>query len=151
LLAAFPLRAVQNLLNRLKGRRTDFSGRIVAPTTDGRSCVSLRRLERDVEMVRLMRKIVHRHHYRYGSRAMGKFTRPDYSRENAPDASALPHLRHPHGEHAPRKELFRTLNGIPGKKGKITRGGSIADATIIEVPSSAENSAKSRDTEMKPA
>jgi IS5 family transposase len=42
-------------------------------------------------------------------RAMGKFMRPDYSREDAPDAVALPHFRHPHGEHDPRKELFRTL------------------------------------------
>jgi hypothetical protein len=37
---------------------------------------------------------------------MGKFMRPDYSREDAPDAVALPHFRHPHGEHDPRKELL---------------------------------------------
>jgi IS5 family transposase len=48
-----------------------------------------------------------------------------------------------------QKELFRTLNGILDKKGKIMHGGTIADATIIEAPSSAKNSAKSRDTEMK--
>jgi IS5 family transposase len=87
----------------------------------------------------------------YHSRAMGKFTRPDYSREDAPGAAALPHFRHPHGEHDPRKELFRTLNGIPEKNGKITRGCTIADAAIIEAPSPAENSVKSRYPEMKPA
>jgi IS5 family transposase len=32
----------------------------------------------------------------------------------------------------------------------MTRGGTIADAAIIEAPGSAKNSAKSRDPEMKP-
>jgi IS5 family transposase len=87
----------------------------------------------------------------YDSCARGKFTCPDYSREDAPDATALLKFRHPHGEHDPRKELFRTLNGIPEANGKIMCGGTIADATIIEAPSPAENSAKSRESEMKPA
>jgi IS5 family transposase len=80
---------------------------------------------------------------------MGKFMRLDYFKEDVPDATTLLKFRHPHGEHDPRKELFQTLNGIPGKNGKITREGTIADATIIEAPSPAKNSAKSRDPEMK--
>jgi IS5 family transposase len=76
----------------------------------------------------------------YDSYAMRKFMRPDYSREDVPDATALLKFRHPHEEHDPRKEPLRTLNGIPKKKGKIMRGG-----TIIEVPSSTKNSANIRD------
>jgi IS5 family transposase len=85
----------------------------------------------------------------YGSRAMRKFMRPDYSREDVPDAAALLHFRHLLEEHDLQKELFQTLNGIPDKKGKIMHGGTIVDATIIEAPSPAENSAKSREPEMK--
>jgi IS5 family transposase len=68
--------------------------------------------------------------------------RPDYFRE---DATTLPHFQHLLEEHDLRKELFRTLNGIREKKGKIMHGDSIVDAAIIEVPSSTKNSAKSRD------
>jgi IS5 family transposase len=56
----------------------------------------------------------------YGSCAMRKFMRLDYFKEDVPDA-----------------------------KGKMMHGGTIADATIIEAPSSAKNSAKNRDPEMK--
>jgi IS5 family transposase len=70
---------------------------------------------------------------------------------DAPDAAALLKFRHLSGEHAPRKEPFRPLNCIPEAKGKIRRGGTIADTTIIEAPSPAENSAKIREPEIKPA
>jgi IS5 family transposase len=53
-------------------------------------------------------------------------------------------------ENDSRKELFRTLNGIPEKKGKIMHGGTIVDAAIIEAPSPTTNSAESRNPEMKP-
>jgi IS5 family transposase len=59
-------------------------------------------------------------------------------------------FRHLLEEHDLQKELFRTLNGILEKKGKIMHGGTIVDAAIIEAPSSTKNSAKSRDPEMKP-
>jgi IS5 family transposase len=45
----------------------------------------------------------------YGSCAVRKFMRPDYFREDAPDATTLPHFQHLLEEHDPRKELFRTL------------------------------------------
>jgi IS5 family transposase len=73
----------------------------------------------------------------YDSYAMRKFMRPDYSREDVPDVTTLPRFRHLPGEHDLRKELLRTLNGIPEKKGNIMHGGTIADATIIEAPSPA--------------
>jgi IS5 family transposase len=82
---------------------------------------------------------------------MRKFMRPDYFKEDVPDAAALPQFRRPHEKHNPQKELFDTLNGPTDAKGKITRGGTIADAAIIEAPGSTKNSAKSRDPEMKPA
>jgi IS5 family transposase len=47
-------------------------------------------------------------------------------------------------EHDPQKELFRTLNEILEKKGKIMHRGTIADATIIEAQSPAKNSTKRR-------
>jgi IS5 family transposase len=85
----------------------------------------------------------------YDSYAMKKFMRLDYFKEDVPDATTLLHFRHLLEEHDLQKELFRTLNGILEKKGKIMHGGTIADATIIEAPSSTKNSAKSRDPEMK--
>jgi IS5 family transposase len=81
---------------------------------------------------------------------MRKFMRLDYFKEDVPDAATLPRFRHLPGEQDPRKELLLTLNGILEAKGKIMQWGSIADAAIIEVPSSTKNSAKSRDLEMKP-
>jgi IS5 family transposase len=71
----------------------------------------------------------------YGSYAMRKFMRPDYFKEDVPDAATLSRFRPLLEEHDLRKELFRTLNGVPEKNGKITRGGTIADAAIIEAPS----------------
>jgi IS5 family transposase len=87
----------------------------------------------------------------YGSCAMRKFMRLDYFKEDVPDATTLLKFRHPLEKHKLQKELFRTLNGILEKKGKIMHGGTIADAAIIEAPGSAKNSAKTREPEMKPA
>jgi IS5 family transposase len=85
----------------------------------------------------------------YGSCAMRKFMRLDYSREDVPDAAALLHFRHLLEKHKLQKELFETLKGLTDAKVKIMHGGTIVDATIIEAPSSTKNSAKSRDPEMK--
>jgi IS5 family transposase len=85
----------------------------------------------------------------YGSCAMRKFMRLDYFKEDVPDAAALLKFRHLLEEHDLQKELFRTLNGILEKKGKIMHGGTIVDVAIIEAPSSTKNSAKSRVPEMK--
>jgi IS5 family transposase len=46
------------------------------------------------------------------------------------------------------KKLFETINTVLEEKGRILRGGSIVDATIIEAPASTKNRAKSRDSEM---
>jgi IS5 family transposase len=85
----------------------------------------------------------------YDSYAMRKFMRLDYYTEGAPDATTLLKFRHLLERQSLQKELFDTLNEVLEREGKITRGGTIIDATIIEAPSSTKNSAKSRDPEMK--
>jgi IS5 family transposase len=87
----------------------------------------------------------------YDSYAMRKFMRLDCFKEGVPDAAALLKFRHPLEARELRKELFRTLNEILEKEGKMTRGGTVIDAAFTEAPSSAKNSAKSRDPEMKQA
>jgi IS5 family transposase len=87
----------------------------------------------------------------YGSYAMRKFMRPDYFKEDVLDATTLPHFQHLLEKHKLQKELFGMLKGLMDAKGKITRGRTIADATIIEAPGSTKNSAKRRDPEKKPA
>jgi IS5 family transposase len=82
---------------------------------------------------------------------MRKFMRLDYFKEDVPDATTLLKFRHLLEKHKPRKELLDTLRGLMDANGKIMPGGTIADATILEAPSSTKNSAKSRDPEMKSA
>jgi IS5 family transposase len=85
----------------------------------------------------------------YDSYAMMKFMRLDYFKEDVPGAAALLKFRHMLEEHDLRKELFRTLNGIPGKKWENHARRYDCGRTIIEAPSSTKNSAKSRDPDMK--
>jgi IS5 family transposase len=87
----------------------------------------------------------------YDSYAMRKFMRLDYLKEDVPDATTLLKFRHPLEKHNLQKELFETQKELMDAKGKMMHGGTIADATIIEAPSSTKNSAKSRDPEMKSA
>jgi IS5 family transposase len=84
----------------------------------------------------------------YDSYAMKKFMGIDFSEEGAPDATTLLKFRHLLDKHGLQKELFETVNEELEGKGKIMRGGTIVDATIIEAPVSTKNSAKSRDPEM---
>jgi IS5 family transposase len=51
-------------------------------------------------------------------------------------------------EHSVQKKIFETINGLLEKNGKMMRGGSVIDATILDAPTSTKNSAKSRDPEM---
>jgi IS5 family transposase len=86
----------------------------------------------------------------YDIYSMRKFMKLDYFKEDVPDAATLLKFRHLLEKNNLQKELFDTLDGLPDAKWKITRGGTIADATIIEAPGSTKNSAKSRGPEMKP-
>jgi IS5 family transposase len=87
----------------------------------------------------------------YGIYPMRKFMKSDYFKEDVPDATTLLKFRHLLEKHNLQKELFGTQKELTDAKGKMIHGGTIADATIIEAPGSAKNSAKSRDPEMKPA
>jgi IS5 family transposase len=85
----------------------------------------------------------------YDIYSMRKFLRLDYFKEDVPDATTLLKFCHLLEKHNLQKELFGTQKELPDAKWKMMHGGTIADATIIEAPSSAKNSAKSRDPEMK--
>jgi IS5 family transposase len=87
----------------------------------------------------------------YGSYAVRNFMRPDYFKEDMPDATTLLKFRHLLKKHNLQEEPFRTQQKLMAEAGLIIHWGTIADATIIEAPSSTKNSAKSRDPEMKPA
>jgi IS5 family transposase len=80
---------------------------------------------------------------------MRKFMGIDFTEAGAPDAAALLDFRHLLERHGLQKALFETVNEVLEEEGKIMHGGSILDAAIIEAPSSAKNSAKSRDPEMR--
>jgi IS5 family transposase len=79
---------------------------------------------------------------------MRKFMGLDFSEEGAPDATTLLNFRHLLDGHELQKKIFETVNKLLEEEGKIMRGGTIIDATIIEAPVSTKNSAKSRDSEM---
>jgi IS5 family transposase len=84
----------------------------------------------------------------YDSYAMRRFMKLDFYAEDVPDATTLLGFRHLLEEHNLQKAIFDQVNGLLEEKGKIMRGGSVIDATIIEAPTSTKNSAKSRDPEM---
>jgi IS5 family transposase len=80
---------------------------------------------------------------------MRQFMGIDFTEEGAPDAAALLDFRHLLERHGLQKALFETVKEVLEEQGKIMHGGTILDAAIIEAPSSAKNSAKSRDAEMR--
>jgi IS5 family transposase len=84
----------------------------------------------------------------YDSYGMRKLMGLDFSGEGAPDATTLLGFRYVLEQQGLLKELFETINTVLEEKGRILRGGSIVDATIIEAPSLTKNSAKSRDPQM---
>jgi IS5 family transposase len=84
----------------------------------------------------------------YGSYAMRQFMGIDFTEEGAPDAAALLDFRRPLEWHGLQKALFETVKEVLEEQGKIMHGGTILDAAVIEAPSSAKNSAKSRAPEM---
>jgi IS5 family transposase len=79
---------------------------------------------------------------------MRQFMGIDFTEEGAPDAAALLDFRHLLERHGLQKALFETVKEVLEEQGKIMHGGTILDAAIIEAPSSAKNSTKSRDPEM---
>jgi len=83
----------------------------------------------------------------YDSYAFRKFMRLDFTQESVPDATTLLKFRHLIEEKGIAGLFFKTQNEFFAKHGRIMRGGTIVDATIIDSPSSTKNAEKKRDPE----
>ena len=68
--------------------------------------------------------------------------------QDLPDATTLLHFRHLLEEKGIGKLLFDAINRCLEGAGRMMRGGSIVDATLISAPSSTKNAEKKRDPEM---
>jgi transposase, IS5 family len=84
----------------------------------------------------------------YDSYAMRRFLGLDFALEQVPDATTLLHFRHLLEKHKLGERLFAAQNEIFEQQGRIMRGGSIVEATIIAAPSSTKNATGERDPQM---
>ncbi len=84
----------------------------------------------------------------YDSYAMRKFMGINFFEQDVPDATTLLKFRHLLEEHGLGKLFFDAINCCLEGAGRMMRGGSIVDATLISAPSSTKNARKSRDSEM---
>ena len=78
---------------------------------------------------------------------MGIAGRPPLSND-VPDTTTLLHFRHLLEEKGIGKLFFDADNRCLERAGRMMRGGSIVDATLISAPSSKKNAEKKRDPEM---
>ena len=86
----------------------------------------------------------------YDSRAFSEFMGVKFGLgDQVPDATTLLKFRRIVESHGLGREMLACANAILEQKGAMTRGGSIADATFVEAPSSTKNAAKGRDPEMR--
>ena len=84
----------------------------------------------------------------YDSYAMRKFMGINFFEQDVPDATTLLHFRHLLEEKGIGKLFFDAINRCLERAGRMMRGGSIVDATLISAPSSTKNAEKKRDPEM---
>ena len=85
----------------------------------------------------------------YDSYAFRKFMRVDFlGGAQVPDATTLCKFRKLLDENGITKQLFDTMHAFMERHGKIMRGGTIVDATIVEAPTSTKNEGRQRDPEM---
>lgn len=84
----------------------------------------------------------------YDSYAMRKFMEINFLETDVPDATTLLKFRHLLEEYGLGKLFFDAINRCLEKAGRMMRGGSIVDATLISAPSSTKNADKARDPEM---
>lgn len=68
--------------------------------------------------------------------------------QDVPDATTLLKFRHLLEEHGLGKLFFGDINRCLEQAGRMMRGGSIVDATLISAPSSTKNAEKKRAPEM---
>lgn len=85
----------------------------------------------------------------YDSYAMKSFLRICFeSGEQVPDATTLCKFRKLLGQHGLQKAIFEQVQSVLEREGKMVRGGTIVDATIISAPESTRNAEGKRDPEM---
>ena len=78
----------------------------------------------------------------------GQFMKPDFMKENMPDAANLLHLRRISEDSELCKAMFESTNRDLEVKDHFMPGGAIVDATIISAPPSVNNADKKLDEEM---
>ena len=84
----------------------------------------------------------------YDSYAMRKFMGINLFEQDVPDATTLLHFRHLLEDKGIGKLFFDAINRCLERAGRMMRGGTIVDATLIGAPSSTKNAEKKRDPEM---
>ena len=84
----------------------------------------------------------------YDSYAMRKFMGLDFTKESVPDATTLCKFRKIINENGLGEKYFAACREFLEKHGRMTHGGTIVDATIIDAPSSTKNAENSRDPQM---
>lgn len=82
------------------------------------------------------------------SRALANFARIDLESETAPDATTLLKFRHLLEKHNLCQSIFEFVTQKLQERGLIMQGGTIADASLIDAPSSTKNRKGERDPEM---
>jgi len=82
------------------------------------------------------------------SRAMRNFVGINFLTKQAPDATTLMKFRHILEGSGLQQKIAQEIQSILEDRGLIMHGGTIADATIIQAPSSTRNLTKTRDPEM---
>lgn len=83
------------------------------------------------------------------SYAMRSFMGLNFLEEQAPDATTLLKFRHMIERNSLGEEMFNAINRTLEQAGRMMRGGTIVDATIISAPSSTKNASGVRDPEMQ--
>ena len=84
----------------------------------------------------------------YDSYAMKRFMGLDFVSEQVPDATTLCRFRKRLTENGIQQRMFEAINRFMEENGKIMRGGTILDVTIMEAPESTKNAQRERDPEM---
>jgi IS5 family transposase len=84
----------------------------------------------------------------YDTAVFREFCRIDLGEGRVPDATTLLHFRHLMEKHELGAALFAKVGELLQANGLRFSGGTIIDATLIEMPSSTKNREKARDPEM---
>ncbi len=85
----------------------------------------------------------------YDSYAMRKSAGIDFMTEAVPDETTLCKFRHLLEANGAHKLFFDAIDRVMVQQGYMMKGGTIVDATMINVPSSTKNAEKARDPEMR--